>query len=211
MEPPRGGEGMSLWDQVKANMVEWYGVAADKTGEVARIGVRKYDQFAISREIERAFQELGGHVYGALGAGRTDLAGDGQVQTLCERIRTLEQQLADKEREIQAIRDAGRVRPGAAAAADAATATAAGAVMSDHDATTAPDVPAEAGEQRAPTEPRDSDYALRDEEIEASIDPGYGAGQADEPWDDEIAVWHEPLDIEEEPEGGSGADPARGR
>ena len=54
---------MPLWEQVKGNLVEWYSAAADKTEELAKIGVRRYDKFGISREIERQFTELGGLIY----------------------------------------------------------------------------------------------------------------------------------------------------
>jgi hypothetical protein len=61
---------MSLWDQVRANMSDCYAVAADKTEEMARIGVRKYDKFTISRDIERAFTDLGSHVFASVREGR---------------------------------------------------------------------------------------------------------------------------------------------
>ncbi len=187
---------MSLWDQVRANMAEWYAVAADKTGEAARVGVRKYDQFAIAREIERALQELGSHVYAEAAAGRHDLAGDAKVRTLCDRVRLLEDQAARKQQEIEAIRAAGRGRagPGGTAAGQSAGAAAA--------------LPAATGAELPEADPVEIPAEVDDEEIEASLEPGRrgtpGAG-ADDLWDEEIAVWHEPLELDAEPEGPPGA------
>lgn len=107
---------MALWDDVKKNMVEWYGVAADKTNELAKVGVRRYDIFGISREIERQFGEMGSLVYDALNEGRTDIADDPALQGMAERVRALEAELKAKEEEIETIRR----RDEAAAAADAA-------------------------------------------------------------------------------------------
>ncbi len=107
---------MALWDDVKKNMVEWYGVAADKTNELAKVGVRRYDIFGISREIERQFGEMGSLVYDALNEGRTDIADDPALQGMAERVRALEAELKAKEEEIETIRR----RDEAAAAAGAA-------------------------------------------------------------------------------------------
>ena len=97
---------MSLWDEVKANMVEWYTVASDKTGELAKVGVRKYDKFGISRDIERQFSELGSFVYNALGDGREDFLQDPTLLAVVERVKVLEEELRRKEEEISDIRTA---------------------------------------------------------------------------------------------------------
>ena len=113
---------MTLWDDVKKNMVEWYGVAADKTNELAKVGVRRYDIFGISRDIERQFSEMGSFVYTALNEGRTDLADDPVLLALMERVRTLEGELKAKESEIEEIRRQDRAARAAAAGAAAAAA-----------------------------------------------------------------------------------------
>ena len=123
---------MSLWEQVKANMLEWYSVAAEKTEEMARIGVRRYDKYGLSREIERELAELGSHVYASLNAGRVEIAGDQVAQAAVARIRALEEQLAEKEREIAEIRAdyqrrADRTRPRRDAEAGAGVAAGAAA------------------------------------------------------------------------------------
>ena len=50
---------MSLWEDVKKNLVSLYGTAAEKTNELAKVGSRRYDIFGLSREIERQFSEIG--------------------------------------------------------------------------------------------------------------------------------------------------------
>jgi hypothetical protein len=193
---------MSLWDQVRANMSDWYAVAADKTEEMARIGVRKYDKFTISRDIERTFTDLGSHVYASVREGRSDFAHDVAVHDAVERLRTLELQLEQKEREIAAIRGVARPGPlvGGGSGAPATPAAGSGAVANA-------DLPACAGGAPQPGEPDEA-------EIEASLDPRRGAGNGPEsgPWDDEIALWSEPLNLDEEPEetGGAARDPRTG-
>lgn len=99
---------MTLWDDVKHNMAEWYGTAAEKTNELARVGVRRYDIFGLSRDIERQFVEMGSLVYNALNEGRTDLHEDEVLQGLIARVKELEKELKAKESEIQDIRTAAQ-------------------------------------------------------------------------------------------------------
>jgi hypothetical protein len=108
---------MSIMDQVKKNLREWYSLAADRTGEMAKISVRMYDKYGISREIERQLSELGSYIYHAVEEGRTDFAGDQEFQAWIDRVRTLEIDLAAKVEEIDDIRvarqqkQASRERP----------------------------------------------------------------------------------------------------
>ena len=95
---------MPLWDQVKSNLVEWYTVAAEKTEELAKIGVRRYDKFGISRDIERQFTELGSFVYNAIAGGGQDFLQDPTLLAIVERIKGLEEDLRKKEEEIEEIR-----------------------------------------------------------------------------------------------------------
>ncbi len=95
---------MPLWDQVKSNLVEWYTVAAEKTEELAKIGVRRYDKFGISRDIERQFTELGSFVYNAIAGGGQNFLQDPTLLAIVERIKGLEEDLHKKEEEIDEIR-----------------------------------------------------------------------------------------------------------
>ncbi len=109
---------MSLWEEVKSNLVELYSVTSDKTVEVARIGSKKYEKFGISRDIERQFSELGNLVFSSFQEDRVDsIKDDEKVIALVERIAGLELELKAKEEEINDIReDSAKPRERAAAA-----------------------------------------------------------------------------------------------
>jgi hypothetical protein len=95
---------MSIMDQVKTNLREWYSLAADRTGEMAKISVRMYDKYGISREIERQLSELGSYVYHAVEQGRSDFAEDEEFTAWIDRIKELEKDLDAKVAEIDEIR-----------------------------------------------------------------------------------------------------------
>lgn len=95
---------MSLRDRVRTNLREWYALAADRTGEVAKISIRRYDKFGLSREIERQFSELGSLVYHAIEEGRRDGLDDPAVRALVTRIKDLAGDLEAKDREIEEFR-----------------------------------------------------------------------------------------------------------
>ncbi|MEZ4387631.1 MAG: hypothetical protein R3D98_08650 [Candidatus Krumholzibacteriia bacterium] len=95
---------MSIMDQVKKTLREWYALAADRTGDMAKISVRMYDKYGISREIERQLSELGSYVYHAVDEGRTDFAGDEAFLAAVTRVKELEQDLDAKVTEIEEIR-----------------------------------------------------------------------------------------------------------
>ncbi len=108
---------MPLWEKVKGNLIEWYGVAADKTEEMAKIGVRRYDRFGISRDIERQFTELGSLVYNGVSEGQEGILEQEALLTILSRIQELEVELQLKEEEIGKIRVAASDRKAAAAQA----------------------------------------------------------------------------------------------
>ena len=140
---------MALWDDVKKNLTEWYGVAADKTGELAKVGVRRYDIFGLSRDIERQFSEIGSLVYGALEEGRTDVLEDPLLLALVDKVRELEGELQAKEREIADIKAESDARQAAKVRAEAEAA----AGTTDEDFATAgfdPDPASEPDEEAAP-------------------------------------------------------------
>ncbi len=95
---------MSLMNRVRKNLREWYTLAADRTGEMAKVSSRRYDKFGLSREIERQFSELGSYVYHAIGEGRAAFADDPAVAGIVARIQGLERDLEVKDREIEVIR-----------------------------------------------------------------------------------------------------------
>jgi len=95
---------MSIWDEAKKNLVDWYAVTADKTTEVAKVTSRRYDKYGLSRDIERQFSELGSLVYNGLREEKQDILEDPEIAALVERIVKLEQALRTKEEEIEAIK-----------------------------------------------------------------------------------------------------------
>lgn len=107
---------MSIWDDAKRNLAEWYAVTADKTSELAKVTSRRYDKFGLSRDMERQFSELGSVVYLALQEGRQDVLESPEVAGLLSRISDLERELRRKEAEIEEIRREHAERKAAAAA-----------------------------------------------------------------------------------------------
>ncbi|MDO9695489.1 MAG: hypothetical protein Q7W56_12225 [Candidatus Latescibacteria bacterium] len=105
---------MGVWDDLRRNMGAWYDTAAEKTGEMARVGSRRYDIFGIGRDIERHYSEIGKLVHEGLLQGRTEFGADPAVLDLVERIQKLEADLEVKRREIEEIRDGERRRRGLA-------------------------------------------------------------------------------------------------
>lgn len=118
---------MSLFDDVKKNLVEWYSISSEKTAEVAKVTTRRYDKFGISRDIERQFSELGSLVYNGVREEREDLLEDPALMALIARIQGLEEELSLKNEEIERIQQeySERRARAAAAGADAATGEAA--------------------------------------------------------------------------------------
>lgn len=110
---------MSLFDDVKKNLMEWYTISSDKTAEVARITSRRYDKFGISRDIERQFGELGSLVFNGLKEERQDVLADPAVLALLERIKGLEDELRVKNEEIDDIQQEFSQRRAEATAAPA--------------------------------------------------------------------------------------------
>ena len=155
---------MSLWDDAKKNLVEWYSVAADKTSEMAKIQSRRYDKFGLSRDIERQFSELGSLVFNGLQEGRDDVLGDPEVATLMERIRGLEADLRKKEEEIEHIRREHAERKAAGRAAAAGGAAAGGDDPRDDEARVMTDPALAAGGSESP-------ILVEPEEDEAAADP----------------------------------------
>lgn len=96
----------TLWEKVKKNLVEWYGVAYDKTDELARIGKKKVEVAGVNRAIEKHLAELGGRVYDLVTVEKRGgvIARDERVKVVIEEIRKLEEDLKAKEAEIEEIR-----------------------------------------------------------------------------------------------------------
>lgn len=95
----------SRWGDVKSTFFEFYSKAAERTEEMARVGVKQYDRFALTREIQRQFELLGRHVYTRLQADPEAPVGrDAEVARGMEQIRALETERDTREAEIREIR-----------------------------------------------------------------------------------------------------------
>ena len=102
---------MSLWQEVRTNVIEWYTTAAEKTETWAQLGVRHYDRYGIHRKIGKEFAQLGGEVHALLREGQfADLADHEVVRPILERIERLEAEMRLKEAEISNIRESGAER-----------------------------------------------------------------------------------------------------
>jgi hypothetical protein len=84
---------------------------------MAKIGMRRYDRFGISRDIERQFTELGSLVYNGLSEEQEGILEQPSLRTIFGRIQELELELQQKEQEIETIRTEARDRKAAAAQA----------------------------------------------------------------------------------------------
>jgi len=94
----------SLWDKVASSLQEWYADARDWTGEKARIGVKKVDMVGIQHNIKRTMTHLGGRVYDLLQRGE-DVTMDVEVKRLVATLRGFEDELAEREKEIEGLKE----------------------------------------------------------------------------------------------------------
>lgn len=166
---------MSLWDDVKKNVVDIYSVTTDKTTEMAKVGSRKWDKFGISRDIERQFSELGNLVYTGLTEGKDEILEDPAVSVLMTRIQALESELKQKEAEIDNIHQEHKAKKAAEAAAAGG---AAGAGFSES--------PEGEGDQEVETV--EAEVILKDPVLESGsdesailVEPGVDEGEDREP------------------------------
>jgi hypothetical protein len=102
--PQQEDADLSIWDEAKKNLVDWYSVTADKTTELAKVTSRRYDKYGLSRDIERQFSELGSLVYNGLREGTEGILEAPEVEALMERIVALEKALRAKDEEIESIK-----------------------------------------------------------------------------------------------------------
>lgn len=95
---------MSGIDDVKRSFADWCAVAADRTAEAAKVTSRRYDKFALGRDIDRKLSELGAIVHQGLRTGRDDVLADPRIGRLSAEVAELEQERAAKDEEIAGIR-----------------------------------------------------------------------------------------------------------
>lgn len=102
---------MSGIDDMKRSLAEWCAIAAERTTEAAKVTSRRYDRFALGREIERRYAELGALVHAGLSEGRQDVLTDPRVAALRAEVEELMRERRLKDQEIEDIkRQSGRWR-----------------------------------------------------------------------------------------------------
>ena len=124
----------SLWDKVASNLQEWYSDAREWTGEKARIGVKKVDMVGIQHNIKRTMTHLGGRVYDLLQRGE-DISMDIEVKRLFATLQGLEQEMTEREQEIDELKVRRHEEPVATVSGEQPALPSADAVPGPNDAT----------------------------------------------------------------------------
>ncbi|MBN1465863.1 hypothetical protein JXA02_08890 [candidate division KSB1 bacterium] len=98
----------SLLDSIRDGLE----LVVDKTEEYSKIGKLKVDIISIKRKIEKQFTELGGRTFDLLtGDDAKSLQKDDKVATLIRDIQAFEQELKEKEADIERVKqDKGKER-----------------------------------------------------------------------------------------------------
>jgi hypothetical protein len=103
---------MATWDEVRSNLIDWYTSAAQRTEEWTRVGVGHYDRFGLERQLDRELATLGAEVRRILQQeDGTDVRDSEAVQGCLTRIRSLEQAIEAKQREINELRQKSAADP----------------------------------------------------------------------------------------------------
>jgi hypothetical protein len=95
----------SIWDDLKKSVKDGLSVAAAKTEEYTRIGKAKLDLMNLNKNLSASFRDLGVRAFDmTTEAAKGDFSRDARVQELAGRIQKLQQDIRDKEKEIEEIR-----------------------------------------------------------------------------------------------------------
>ena len=95
----------SLWEKVKKGVSAGASIAAEKAGELSRIGKMKLDIAGVNRDINKTFTELGGIAYHLLSEESAPVIADQEeIKQLVEQLKMLELDLQAKEAELETIR-----------------------------------------------------------------------------------------------------------
>lgn len=95
---------MTGFDDLKRSLADWCSVAAERASETAKVTSRRYDKFALGREIERTQAELGALVYRGIISGQVDILSGPRVGELVAAVTALERERELKDDEIAGIR-----------------------------------------------------------------------------------------------------------
>jgi hypothetical protein len=93
------------WEDLKKTVKDGLSTAAAKTEEYTKLGKGKLDLMSLNKGLNNAFQELGVEVFTQLTeGGKGSVPQNPKVKELIERILQAKKAVADKEKEIEAIR-----------------------------------------------------------------------------------------------------------
>lgn len=95
----------SVLDEILEKIKEGVSVIADRTDEYSKIGKLKVEMVSLKRNVEATFTALGGRVYRMLeGGGQSDVNADPEVKEYVDKIKRLEQELAEKKVKVDEVR-----------------------------------------------------------------------------------------------------------
>ena len=93
-----------MWDSIKRGLHDGAELAVNKAEELTLLGRARLDIAAAKTRLSRLKAELGNEVYGGVQSGRIPALDDSAVQELCDRIRSCEAELSEREDEFERLR-----------------------------------------------------------------------------------------------------------
>ena len=93
-----------MWDSIKRGLHDGAELAVNKAEELTLLGRARLDIAAAKTRLSRLKAELGNEVYSGVQSGRIPALDDPAVQELCDRIRSCEAELSEREDEFQRLR-----------------------------------------------------------------------------------------------------------
>ncbi len=113
-----------LWDDLKKNMKDWSSVAVEKAEEVSKIAVAKTEELTkiskikievhqLQRDLAKTYENLGRLVaYHAKEENMVNFTGNKEFYRSLQKIDDIQSKIADKEAEIQKVKDGFNVQEG---------------------------------------------------------------------------------------------------
>ena len=93
-----------MWDSIKRGLHDGAELAVNKAEELTLLGRARLDIAAAKTRLSRLKAELGNEVYSGVQSGRIPALDDSAVQELCDRIRSCEAELSEREDEFERLR-----------------------------------------------------------------------------------------------------------
>ncbi|NIR52039.1 hypothetical protein GWO43_25810 [candidate division KSB1 bacterium] len=95
-----------LWDDIAKTIREGVDTVVEKTEELTKIGKIRVDILNIKRNVDKNFSELGGRVYHLLvEENKSQIATDKEVKQIVDSVKILENELNEKNDELQQVRE----------------------------------------------------------------------------------------------------------